>query len=158
MKQENQNLNTWIFAWGLTGFLAVLLAVVKFNQKGPNGPFWFTDARQYCLGMILYADDHGRHYPTNLNQTLPYLRQGNYSPANTNEFEILFQGSIDFFTNSPSMAGRTIVLRSESWLNPDGKWARIYGFADGHCETHFETVNDFTNWENLHLQASNHTR
>ena len=62
---------------------------------------------------------------------------------------------MDFFTNSPSMAGRTIVLRSESWLNPDGKWARIYGFADGHCATHLESDDDFTNWENLHSAALN---
>ena len=158
MKQESQNINTWILAWGLTGFLAVLLAFVRFHQTRPSGYFWFTDARQYCLGMILYADDHGRHYPTNLNQTLPYLRQANYSPDDTNAFEILFQGSMDFLTNSPSMAGRTIVLRSEPWLNPDGKWARIYGFADGHCETHYEIVNNFTNWENLHWPGSNPTQ
>jgi hypothetical protein len=154
MKQETNNLNTWIFAWGLTAFLAVMLAFMKLNQKGPNGYVALTDARQCCLGMIMYANDHGRQFPKNLNQTLAYLGQANLATY-TNLFEILFQGSLNDFTNPPLIAGRIIVLRSASWRDQDGKWARIYGFADGHCETHLESENNFTNWENLHSAALN---
>jgi hypothetical protein len=155
MKQETNNLNTWIFAWGLTAFLAVMLAFMKLNQKGPNEYFAFSDAQHYCLGMILYAGENKNHFPKNLNQTLPYLRQANLAPTDTNGFEVLFQGSLDDFTNSPSMSSRTIVLRSASWRDQDGKWVRIYGFADGHCETHLESDNNFTNWEILHSAALN---
>ncbi|HWY29821.1 MAG TPA: hypothetical protein VNX46_03645 [Candidatus Acidoferrum sp.] len=155
MKQETNNLNTWIFAWGLTAFLAVMLAFMKLNQKGPNGYFSLSDAQHYCLGMILYAVENKNHFPKNLKQTLPYLRQANLAPTDTNGFEVLFQGSLDDFTNSPLMASRIIVLRSAPWRDQDGKWARIYGFADGHCETHLESENNFTNWENLHSGALN---
>jgi hypothetical protein len=102
----------------------------------------------------MYANDHGRQFPKNLNQTLAYLGQANLATY-TNLFEILFQGSLDDFTNPPLIAGRIIVLRSASWLDQDGKWARIYGFADGHCETHLESENNFTNWEYLHSAAVN---
>jgi hypothetical protein len=154
MKQETNNLNTWIFDWGLTDFLAVMLAFMKLKQKSSNGYIAFTDARQCCLGMIMYANDHGRQFPKSLNQTLAYLGQANLATY-TNLFEIRFQGSLDDFTDSPSMASRIIVLRSAAWRDQDGKWARIYGFADGHCATHLESNNDFTNWENLHSAALN---
>ena len=154
MKHETNNLNTWILAWGLTAFLAVMLAFMKLNQKGQNGYIALTDARQCCLGMIMYASDHGRQFPKNLNQTLAYLVPANLATY-TNLFEIRFQGSLDDFTNSPSMASRIIILRSAPWRDQDGKWARIYGFADGHCETHLEPDNNFTNWENLHSAALN---
>jgi len=155
MKQETNNLNTWILAWGLTAFLAVMLAFVRLNQKDPSGYIAFEDARQCCLGMIMYANDHGRQFPKNPNQILPYLSQANLAPADTNLFEIRFQGSLDDFTNSSSTPSRIIVLRSGPWRNQDGKWARIYGFTDGHCETHLESENNFTNWENLHSTALN---
>jgi type II secretory pathway pseudopilin PulG len=83
----------------------------------------FQDARLYCSGMILYALDNQHHYPTNLVQTLPYLREANLAPNNANQFEILFHGSLDDLSNSN--ASRTIVMRSKTWQDQDGHWARI---------------------------------
>src|SRR5690348_6135779 len=45
-----------------------------------------SDARLYCLGMMLYAEKHGNQLPTNLDQTLPYLEAPN-RPGSTNHFE-----------------------------------------------------------------------
>ena len=85
--------------------------------------------------MILYATENKNYFPSDLGLTLPYLRQANHTLAETNGFEILYRGSLNNFCNSPSIASRRIVLRSAPWQGQDGKWARIYGFADGHCET-----------------------
>jgi hypothetical protein len=105
--------------------------------------------------MILYATENKNYFPSDLGLTLPYLRQANHTLAETNGFEILYRGSLNNFCNSPSIASRRIVLRSAPWQGQDGKWARIYGFADGHCETHPELDNNFTNWEKLHFATAN---
>jgi len=109
----------------------------------------FNDARIYCLGMILYATKNQNLFPTNLDQTLPYLREANQAPSGTNRFDILYWGSLDALP-SP-MISEIIVLRSGSWEGRDGKWSRVYGFADGHCEIHTEADDSFDAWEKRHM-------
>jgi hypothetical protein len=109
----------------------------------------FNDAKLYCLGMMLYAIKNQSHFPTNLDQTLPYLREAAQMPSGTNRFEILYRGSLDKLP-SP-MTNGIIVLRSQSWQGGDGKWMRVYGFTDGHCEVHSEADANFDTWEKQHL-------
>ncbi len=120
--------------------------------QGPEALSKFNDAKIYCLGLMMYAMKHAKSFPTNLDQTQPYLRLANRAPSGTNQFDILYQGSLSDLTN-PAVVGRTIVLRSQPWLGKDGKWVRIYGFADGHCEAHTAADGDFTAWESQHLPA-----
>jgi type II secretory pathway pseudopilin PulG len=115
-----------------------------------------NNAKLYCTGMILYAVDNQQHYPTNLVQTLPYLRQANLTPSSPDQFEILYRGSMDDLTNS--IVSRIIVIRSKSWQDQDGNWERIYGFADGHCETQSQPNDNFDRWENLHSAVLNRKR
>jgi hypothetical protein len=107
-----------------------------------------NDAKIYSLGMILYATKNKNHFPTNLDQTFPYLREANQSPSGTNQFEILYQGSLDALPNP--MTNGIIVIRSDPWQTTDGKWTRVYGFADGHCEAHSEPNENFDDWERQH--------
>jgi hypothetical protein len=153
MRDGGNNSDVMLLCAGVVLCLAVLLAILGFKRQTMDSPFKRDDARLYCTGMILYALDHQQHYPTNLSQTLPYWRKSNLTPGGTNGFEIIFQGSMDDLTNA--VTSRIIVLRSESWQAQTGKWARIYGFADGHCETHVETNGDFTDWETQHSLALN---
>ena len=108
-----------------------------------------NDAKLYCLGMILYATKNQNLFPTNLDQTLPYLREANRIPSGTNRFEILYQGSMDKLPGT--MTNGIIVFRSQPWQGGDGKRTRIYGFADGHCEVHSEANGSFDTWEKQHL-------
>ena len=109
----------------------------------------FNDAKLYCLGSILYAEKNQNLFPTNLDQTLPYLREAKRTPSGTNHFDIPYQGSMDKLP-SP-MTNGIIVLRSQPWQGADAKQTRIYGFADGHCEIHSESDGGFDTWENQHL-------
>lgn len=109
------------------------------------------DAKCYCMGMIVYAHKHGDMFPTNLSQTLPYLQ--NHLPSGTNHFEILYHGTANL--SGPTVNGidwyeKGIILRSAPWQTTDGKWVRIYGFLDGHCEAHFEPDDNFSAWEKQH--------
>jgi hypothetical protein len=105
----------------------------------------FNDAKIYCLGIMLYAAKNQNLLPTNMDQTLPYLRGADQMPSGTNRFDILYQGSMDKLS-SPTTNG-LVVLRSQRWQGRDGKWTRVYGFADGHCEVHSEAGGSFDTWE-----------
>ena len=105
----------------------------------------FDDAKTYCMGMLLYAQKNQNLFPTDLDLTLPYLREASHIPSGTNRFEILYNGSYLQLTNSTS-----IVIRSEPWQRKNRNWTRIYGFADGHCEVHSEPDGNFNAWEKRH--------
>jgi hypothetical protein len=105
----------------------------------------FDDAKIYCMGMLLYAQKNQNLFPTNLNLTLPYLKEAGRMPSGTNRFEILYQSSFLQLTNPAS-----IVIRSEPWRGRSERWTRVYGFADGHCEIHSEPGGNFDAWERRH--------
>ena len=107
-----------------------------------------NDAKLYCLGILLYAEKHQNLFPTNLDRTLPYLGAANRLPSGTNHFDVLYQGSLADLPNP--MTNGIIVIRSDPWQGKDGRWTRIYGFADGHCEAHYETEDNFDAWEKQH--------
>jgi hypothetical protein len=106
----------------------------------------FDDAKIYCTGMLLYAQKNQNLFPTNLNLTLPYLKEVSRTPSGTNRFEILYQGSFLQLTNPAS-----IVIRGEPWQGKSERWTRVYGFADGHCEVHSQVDGNFDAWEKRHL-------
>jgi RNA polymerase sigma factor (sigma-70 family) len=105
-----------------------------------------NDAKQFCLGLVLFAGDNRNQYPTNLDQVAFYLKNG--ALTGTNDFELLYQGTVGGITNYAS----TIVIR-ERTARPtsNGGWTKVYGFADAHAEMHFEQSGDFDAWESLHM-------
>ena len=152
-----------------TGLLSVLLVAAGCNQSAqkektpspnvtepkelPSERMTSTlgDAKSYAFGMIIYAHNHSEMFPTNLSQTLPYVR--NAMPSGTNHFEILYHGTANLpgkMANGMEPYADGIILRSGSWQTTDGKWVRIYGFLDSSCKAHFEPDDNFTAWEKEH--------
>lgn len=107
-----------------------------------------NDGKLYCLGILLYAAKHNNMVPTNLDQTLPYLRADNRSLSGTNHFDLRYHGSLNKLPHP--MTNGIILIRSDSWRGKNGKWIRIYGFADGHCVVRVESNTNFAAWEKLH--------
>jgi hypothetical protein len=140
-----------LFIVTFIGVVTALLVWLFFQKLAAESRL--ADARLFSMGMTLYANDHQRQYPTNLSQTLPYVRAAHAVSGGTNGFEILFHGSTDDLTNA--IASRVIVLRSDSLQDRDGKWTRVYGFADGHSEPHVEPDNNFADWERQHSAELN---
>jgi hypothetical protein len=65
----------------------------------------------------------------------------------TNTFELAYTGSTTGMTN----AGSVIMVReSQAWPTLDGKWAKTYGFMDGHSEVHVQISDDFDPFEQQH--------
>lgn len=111
-----------------------------------------NDAKHLILAFILYAGEHQDQLPTNLDQVESYLeageRDGRWPLTRTNQFEIVCQGS----TSDLAKPAETIVVRErQAWQTPEGKWAKAYGFADGHSEIRTEPVGGFEAWEAEHM-------
>jgi len=123
------------------------------------------DAKIWVFAFHQFAEAHQTEFPTNFDQVSSYLDEALKSDLNpgenlrdkqefaqtTNQFEIVYQGSLNELTNS----ARTIVMRErEPWQAVNGGWNRTYGFADGHTEIHKTDDGNFAPWEAQRLQKS----
>jgi RNA polymerase sigma factor (sigma-70 family) len=107
-------------------------------------------SKGWMLAFRLYADQNQGQFPTNFESAASFLpeeikNQTNYT---TDQFEILYQGSVDAITNPASII---IIREKEPWQAYDGGWVRGYAFADGHSEIHRATDGNFEPWESVHL-------
>jgi RNA polymerase sigma factor (sigma-70 family) len=116
-------------------------------------------ARNYALALLSYASENRNQFPTNFDQISRYLPAvWEHAPVPTsdwdgfiqatNQFEIVFHGSIPTLIDPGSHWGSVVVVRErQAWLTSEGNWAKTYGFADGHTETHMSTDGDFKRWD-----------
>ncbi len=118
------------------------------------------ESKTLMLGMILYAADHDERFPASLDATVEHLKTGAAGTGaagadsdevlknlNINDFELMYQGAITTMGNPAT----GIVLRErEAWRTPEGRWARAYGFGDGHSEVHVSDSPDDAEWEAAH--------
>ncbi len=103
-------------------------------------------ARQSIIGMLMYANDHQGEFPTNFDQAAPYFGSSAAS-TNLSQFEIVYHGPLSNLANPAS----AIVVRSLQPWQSNGKWAKAYGFADGHAEVHSFPDGNFDEWEQQHV-------
>lgn len=116
----------------------------RSNEERQAAIAKINDARNLATQFILYASDNQGFVPTNHDQLYSYNNQ--YPISGTNHFEIEYQGSLNAITNPSSV----ILVQSDPWETYEGKWAKAYGFADGHAEVHAEANGDFTAFEQQH--------
>jgi hypothetical protein len=116
----------------------------------PSGKM--EDAKILSVVLGDYAREHQGKFPSIIDQVKPYMLKRKKSLTGTNEFDIVFQGSLDTLTNIPR--GSVAVLRDrQTWVAPSGKKARVYGLADGSAET-IEADDNFQAWEAEHILPS----
>ena len=108
--------------------------------------------KNWMLAVIEYAQEHQDQAPTDFEQARAFLPK-EATPelaAASDQFEIVYQGKWRDIKN-PS---KTVVLREkQAHQMPDGKWAKVYGFADCHSELHSEADGNFEAWEKEHILA-----
>ncbi|HSY42472.1 MAG TPA: sigma-70 family RNA polymerase sigma factor [Candidatus Acidoferrum sp.] len=114
------------------------------NEERQTAIAKINDARSLAMQFILYASDNQGFVPTNHEQLSSY--NNHYPISGTNHFEVEYQGSMNAITNPSSV----ILVQSDPWETYEGKWAKAYGFADGHAEVHAEANGDFTGFEQQH--------
>ncbi len=109
-----------------------------------------SDAKVLMLGFVLFAQANQTQFPSTLDQAKPFLTNADWSLTQTNQFEILYQGSLTDLTSPQNI----IVLREQqAWPAQQGGWSRTYGFADGHSEIHHSADGNFQDWEAQHILA-----
>jgi hypothetical protein len=111
------------------------------------------DAKVLGIAFESYADDHQKQSPVNIDQLAPYLaeeaKKGYRSFSGSNQFEIVYQGSLDQLQGLPW--GSVAVVRDQKpWLGPNGKMKRVYGFPDGHSQI-VGSDDNFQSYEAQHV-------
>lgn len=106
-------------------------------------------SKNLILAFFLYAAKNQSQFPTSFEQAASFLgpEATNQSTVTSDQFEIVYQGPMNAVTNP----GNVIVLREKQAWQSNGKWSRIYAFADGHCEIHASPDGNFDEWESQHL-------
>ena len=119
------------------------------EQRGAMAAGKIKDASTLYKAIEHYLANHQGQFPSSLDQLAPYLQKEHLPLTGTNEFEILYTGTSDRFTNIP-VQGVAVFRERQAWLAPSGKWARLYVTADGHRHT-VESDDNFQAWEAEHI-------
>jgi hypothetical protein len=110
------------------------------------------DARNLSTVFAMYASDHQGQFPSNFEQVAAYLRKEKMPLSGTNQFDIVYSGSLDKLKGIPR--GAVAVIRDQqTWIAPNGKQARVYGLADG-SSLIVESDDNFKAWEAEHIVSS----
>jgi hypothetical protein len=109
-----------------------------------------TDAMSLGRAFASYAFDHHQQCPASLDQLAPYLASENLTLSGTNQFEIIFQGSLDRLEGLP-WGSVAVVREQQPWPGPDGKMRKVYGFPGGNAQ--MVQADYFQSWEAQHVIA-----
>lgn len=108
-----------------------------------------TDARDLGTAFLAYAADHQGQSPENFDELTACLAKNSLSLSGTNQFEIVYHGSMDDLKGIPS--GVIAVVREvQPWPAPDGKVMRAYGMANGAGQI-VSSDDNFQSWEASHV-------
>jgi RNA polymerase sigma factor (sigma-70 family) len=109
-----------------------------------------SHSRSWTMAFMMYAADHEDQVPPNFEQASAFLDRKDQAEVEmaVDQFEIVYKGKLREIKN-PS---KTVVLREKQARQiAGGKWAKVYGFADGHSEIHKEADGNFDAWEKEHI-------
>jgi RNA polymerase sigma factor (sigma-70 family) len=123
-----------------------LLREREDDQRQALAKMNFT--RQWLLAILTFANEHDDQFPNNVEEARQYLEKEAAAKTNLTieQFELLYRGS------RTGLAAETVVLREkQAHQSYDGKWARCYGFADGHSEIPLSRNANFEAWEKRHI-------
>ncbi len=68
----------------------------------------------------------------------------------TNLFDLFYQGSLSNVYNATNFGDIIVVREKQPWQAPNGKWMKVYGFADGHSQIRSESSEGFDAFEQEH--------
>ena len=104
-------------------------------------------AKQGLLAFIMFADDNSNQFPTNFASASRYVNGDFMAQVETN-FDLVYQGSM---TNIADPSATIVLKEKQAWQSIDGKWLKVYGFADGHAVVKSEPSGNFDDFESQHM-------
>jgi len=148
LQQQNQQLQTSLTNATQARQQSAAQADDQRAQERAFGLLQINTAKVSVLDLMMYAQDHNDTIPTNFDfpQASNYFGNEGYN-TNLSAFEITYRGALSNIANPAS----AIVVRSaQPWMS-NGKWAKAYGFADGHAEVHSDPTGNFDEFEQQHV-------
>jgi hypothetical protein len=115
------------------------------------GPFNIDarkDAENLGRAVMKYALEHQGQFPSSFQLAAPYFLE-RYRVPNADEYEIIYQGSLNDLADIPKQAV-AIIRERQPWPTPDGKRGRIYVMANNFVKF-VESSDNFQSWEAEHL-------
>src|SRR5262249_11245195 len=107
------------------------------------------DARNLAGALQMFALDHQGQFPSSVDQIASYLSKQGMALSGTNQFDIVYQGSLDHLEGIPT--GTIAVVRDrDTWTGPDGKMMRVYGMSGGVGQV-VTSDDNFKLWEAKHI-------
>jgi len=125
------------------------------------------DVRNLSSAVRKYTREHQGEFPSSFDQAAPYfyeIQAQHYEQTRKlvpslppeqqesplpSEFEMVYQGSLNEFTNIPYQVV-ALIRERQAWPTPRGKWARIYVMANGFVRI-VESDDNFQSWEAEHI-------
>ena len=101
-------------------------------------------AKQGVLAFIMFQSDNGEISPTNYLQMATYVTNTNFLSELAANYDLLQTVAA---TNISTPSTTIILKEKQAWQTSNGRWAKVYGFADGHAELHSEADGNFEKWE-----------
>lgn len=109
--------------------------IASFQNESSNS---INQVKFSALTCLLFAQNHQHRWPTNFAEI---KNQPPGALVSDSKWEFLSGGNKDKFTNPH----QTILFRErESRPSPDGKFVKIYAFADGSVQELISTDEDFS--------------
>ena len=118
------------------------------HSEPPANIDMMKDAQNLAQAVRTYARQHHGDLPANFDLAAAYFYK-EYRAPRVSEFELVYQGSSNDFTNIPEQAV-ALVRERQAWPTPGGKWGRIYFMANGMMKL-VESDDNFRSWEAEHV-------
>ena len=101
-----------------------------------------NDAKWTALTCFLFADAHQKQWPRNFAELRTSLDNGNraFLHLSDSNWEIVSGGNKNSFTNPAQII---LFQEKESRPSPDGKFVKVYAFADGSVQLLSSPDDDF---------------
>lgn len=111
-----------------------------------------TDSKNWAIASFLYSRKNQGKFPPTIEQAAAFNPDKSRAATNstTDQFEVVYQGSLAALPKPQDV----IVVRQKQPLPYGNRWAKVYGYGDGHVEMHVQAESDFDNWEKQHIASS----
>ena len=110
-----------------------------------------TDTKNWAIASFLYSRKNQGQFPPNLDQAATFHPDKTKAKTDStaDQFEFVYQGSLTAIKKPQSV----IVVRQKEPSPYGNRWAKVYGYGDGHVEMHVQAENNFDSWEAQHIAA-----
>jgi RNA polymerase sigma factor (sigma-70 family) len=110
-----------------------------------------TASKNWAIASFLYSRKNQGQFPPTIEQAAAFYPDKARAATNstTDQFEVVYQGSLSALSKPQGV----IVVRQKEALPYGNRWAKVYGYGDGHVEMHVQAESDFDSWEKQHIAA-----